>query len=902
MHNLKCCAALLIAVLLLPCAGRAESYWTDPYDVVWTTPSKDAAGSMPLGNGEVGINLWVEENGDLNFYISRSDSFSEISRLLKVGQVRVAITPNPFVTGAKFEQRLHLHNGVCEITAGDVKLKVYVDSEQPVVHVAGQSASPISIRATSTNWRTEERTIPKSEEKSAWTMHGATFPLVESADQWFTDGEASGWFHKNENSAVASTLQTQSLTAIADSVHDPLLHRIFGGLLLGDGFVSVQGAAIQTPAPVKTFSFEVATQCGQQSDVETWKKAVHQTAMLSADSTAAIARTSDWWHEFWNRSYIITNGGTGIEVPANEHPLRIGFDSNNQNKFPGDLARTAVYHRALTAEEIAKLAATQHDQPSPIAADATPDFSGSFTLEAWIKPSQLSAGRIFDKMTAGGSDGFLFDTHPGDTLRLIIGGTTLTAPPKLLTAGQWHHAAASVDTVTGSLRIYLDGKLVAENATDGVSPITRGYTLQRYVQACEGRGNYPIKFNGGIFTVEPKLMGQPFNADYRAWGDCFWWQNTRHMYYPMLASGDFEMMDPLFKMYESVRPMCEARAELYHHCKGCYFPETMTIWGTYSNGDYGWDRKGHQPQDVLCPYWQYAWNQGPELVGLLLDRWDYTDDPAFLKQYVLPMASSVLDYFDTRFKKDDAGRIVLDPDQSIETYWHGVVNDMPTTAGLNDITARLCALPDNLLSDQQRTFFRHMKAACPEIPVQEKTIEGKRVRELAPAQKYTDKTSNCENPELYAVWPFRLYGVGKPDLEVAIAAYEHRKFKLPVGWGYDGNCAALLGMADESASILSKKCANSHPGYRWPATWGPNFDWLPDQNHGGNLLETTQLMLLQCDGEKIHLLPAWPEKWDVSFKLHATGNTVVECIYRAGKIEKLEVTPASRKKDLVLPG
>ena len=52
---------------------------------------------------------------------------------------------------------------------------------------------------------------------------------------------------------------------------------------------------------------------------------------------------------------------------------------------------------------------------------------------------------------------------------------------------------------------------------------------------------------------------------------------------------------------------------------------------------------------------------------------------------------------------------------------------------------------------------------------------------------------------------------------------------------------------------------NSHPAYRWPATWGPNFDWLPDQNHGGNLLETTQLMLLQSVGDKILLLPAWPK-------------------------------------------
>ena len=162
------------------------------------------------------------------------------------------------------------------------------------------------------------------------------------------------------------------------------------------------------------------------------------------------------------------------------------------------------------------------------------------------------------------------------------------------------------------------------------------------------------------------------------------------------------------------------------------------------------------------------------------------------------------------------------------------------------------------------------------------------------AQKYNPDRTNCENPELYAIWPFRLYGVGKPGLDEARAAYETRVNHLDVGWGYDGNCAALLGMTDEAARILTVKAANSNPAYRWPATWGPNFDWLPDQDHGGNLLLTTQLMLLQSDGNKIRLLPAWPKDWDVSFKLRAPHNTTVECVYRKGKIESLKVNPGGQ--------
>jgi len=32
----------------------------DAYNVVWTTPSEDHNGSMPIGNGDLGMNAWVE--------------------------------------------------------------------------------------------------------------------------------------------------------------------------------------------------------------------------------------------------------------------------------------------------------------------------------------------------------------------------------------------------------------------------------------------------------------------------------------------------------------------------------------------------------------------------------------------------------------------------------------------------------------------------------------------------------------------------------------------------------------------------------------------------------------------------------------------------------------------------
>ncbi len=61
-----------------------------------------------------------------------------------------------------------------------------------------------------------------------------------------------------------------------------------------------------------------------------------------------------------------------------------------------------------------------------------------------------------------------------------------------------------------------------------------------------------------------------------------------------------------------------------------------------------------------------------------------------------------------------------------------------------------------------------------------------------------------------------------------------------------------------------------------------------------------QTMILQADGGRIHLLPAWPDKWDLDFRLHAPRNTTVEGRVRGGKLIKLDVTPKSRERDVII--
>ncbi len=169
---------------------------------------------------------------------------------------------------------------------------------------------------------------------------------------------------------------------------------------------------------------------------------------------------------------------------------------------------------------------------------------------------------------------------------------------------------------------------------------------------------------------------------------------------------------------------------------------------------------------------------------------------------------------------------------------------------------------------------------------------------ILPAEKY-DKTSNSENPELYVAFPYHLYGVGKPNLQLAQNTYAARRSPQNTCWGQDGTQAAVLGLVSEAQKAAISEFTNyGEQRFQW--FWKAAHDWIPDLDNGGDGMITLQEMLMQCDGNRIQLLPAWPKDWTADFKLHAPFQTTVEGYVEKGKITNLKVTPAFRAKDVVI--
>jgi len=319
------------------------------------------------------------------------------------------------------------------------------------------------------------------------------------------------------------------------------------------------------------------------------------------------------------------------------------------------------------------------------------------------------------------------------------------------------------------------------------------------------------------------------------------------------------------------------------------------FWGAVFSETYGWTPFEQRKDKLQESGWhKWEWVGGLELCWMMLDYYDHTLDREFLHRTALPFCHEILTFFDEHYPTNAQGQLVIYPSQALETWWN-CTNATPELAGCIAVSDRLLALPAELASTSDRTLWQRLRAKLPPIPLRE--IDGHKA--LAPAEFFAHK-SNIENPELYPVFPFRLFAFNRPHADWAITALEHRWDRGNSGWRQDNIFMAYLGLTNEARNAIVARARSHDRRERFPAFWGPNYDWTPDQDHGGVLMKSFQSMLLQTDGRKIFLFPAWPKGWNVEFKLHAPQQTVVEGVYRDGKIASLRLTPKPRRQDVVI--
>jgi hypothetical protein len=735
------------------------------YNQVWETQSANSSESMPLGGGDIGANVWVEK-GDLYFYISRSGTFDENNQFLKLGRIKVHLTPNPFKDNQGFRQELILKEGCITIAQNGTQIKLWVDVFQPIIHLDLVSKLPLTMKASYETWRHVNR-ILKGKENNANSYKWAPQPEVVTFKDsvGFVQNGVQFYHFNREQTVFDVTVQQQKMESVKNQMLNPLQGLVFGGFMYGSQMkrattylskyqdTDCKGYSLVSVKPMKRQSLTVTLHTDQSVGINQWKLTLaHQVKEGIRNAKESEKKTSLWWNKFWDRSFILTQ----------------------------------------------------------------------------------KAG---------------------------------------------------------------------EKSKDSVYQMGQNYQLFRYMLGCNAYGKYPTKFNGGLFTFDPVFTNATMNftPDFRNWGGgTMTAQNQRLVYFPLLKSGDFDLMKSQLDYYLSLQKNAELRSEIYWKHKGACFTEQMENFGLPNPAEYAWKRPDNFDPGVEYNAWlEYEWDTVLEFCQMMLLQKEYTKEA--ITKYK-PFILSCLRFFDEHYQYlaknrgikglDANGNLILYPGSAAETY-KMANNATSTIAALRVVTEGLLKnTEDTEDKDYLLSFYKR-------IPPLNYTVVNSH-KMLAPAKSW-ERINNVEVPQLYPVYPWGIFAIGKPDLDIALNTWKYDsdaiKFRSHLGWKQDNIFSARLGLTQEAARYNQLKMANS--GRRFPAFWGPGFDWTPDHNWGGAGMIGMQEMLLQETDGKLYLFPAWPKEWDVHFKLHATQNTTIEGVLQNGEFKMIKIFPIEREKDII---
>jgi len=766
-------STLLALCLLLVTAVFAQTNG-DPsrYNVVWTTPSDDSFGSMPLGNGDVGLNVWVEKNGDLLLYISKVDAFDAGHLLPKLGRIRIKTEAGLSVE--KFKQTLSLIDASILVEVNDANFRIWVDANQPVIRVEGKSKTPRIVHISMESLR-------------PLTNASEVLPESGTVAVNFNDQENRlAWCYRNQSSRWAENFKSQNTPETVAKTKDPILHRTSGCLLQAKDFVRENPTTLKSKSKFNSFDCSITVNSIQSESVQAWLTEISKPVQSDWKTHCA------YWKSFWNRSYIhILSGGEG--------------------KFNLDQCRYTQFAQGSKA----------------------------------------------------------YEGHKEIDVR------------------------------------------------QNINQINQRYALERFCEAAASRGAVPPPYNGSIFTMDMpagvlgfnKPKDKPVSPDGRDWAILsFMWQNTRHPYWSMATRGDYDAIKPGMQFVRDGLDICR------DHCKKIFGHE-----GAFIMEASWWHNVGVFNWTGVPAHLRYHQLATIELPAIMCEYYEHTHDRKFLDEVLLPCADEFLKFYEVHFpKRDAAGIMQMEGVGCAETY-QGVTNPCTEMGCMKYMLTKLVSFD---IDDARKEHWNKLLKAMPGVPL--RTIRGLDL--LAVGEKYDPGRVNCESPELYSIYPFRQVWLGQPKLlanarqsfhvrTISIDGTNDDQGTETGGWQSSPVQAAYLGLPREAARLASINFNDqfihwndnidlnapypNRPRARFPAFWECKMDGTPDNDHGANSVNTLQSMLLQSDGTQIFLLPAWPENWDVSFKLCAANNTTIECEYRDGKVQSLKVSPESRRNDIL---
>jgi hypothetical protein len=322
---------LIFAFAATAAAAPLPGSYFEHYNVAWTTPSQDSSESMPLGGGDLGANVWVE-NGDLLVYAQESAAFDKNGECLKLGRFRVHLDPNPFGPGGAFRQELKVREGSIYVTgetadAGEVSIRLWIEVGQPLLHIDVAAAKPVSLTASYESWRHRDIDLPpeqrpaKGRRSSIFDFDGYQVNVVKKGDTIEPRESGITWYNDvgTDFNAFDLSLQTEGLTALKPQLWDPLIHRVSGGAMRGDNLAyagTADGVYLGTPyrgwryrsrAPARAHHLDIWSLVEQPIAPAEWKAKLEARTAAPLGRETAWRENLAWWADYWDRAYIMIN-------------------------------------------------------------------------------------------------------------------------------------------------------------------------------------------------------------------------------------------------------------------------------------------------------------------------------------------------------------------------------------------------------------------------------------------------------------------------------------------------------------------------------------------------------------------------------------------------------------------
>ncbi len=779
------------------------------YNVSFDTLGVNARDSMPLGNGDVSLNVWTYPDGDVGLLIGKLDAYAENGKLTgssgffslrKIGRVRLSFDPPVFKQAAVnhgFRQQLVLGEAAIYLRSPHGELKIWVDKNRSVIHAEWSGQQDVGIIAKDDSWRTSD--VPKT--------HIADIVFPNQGDQviWcYHDPRTSvGYRNRHEQGVVEGGLPGAELLPKYTTV-------TFGALMRGEPFKHVDDLTLRSgPAKRARLDINVLRYSKQnQATPEHWlpliKSMADQQDKVNYDD--AWHEHLRWWRDFWDRSQIVVTRGEKCEQ------VTAGY----------------LHNRFLNAAQ-----------------------AGALT-ELWRIP--------------------------------FNGGTF------------------NVDFLDVEL-----GKPVNRAKT----PEQKATVLRQNWTGVNPQDPDAAKFN-------PELCAKT-TPDYRLWGVSDRSQNTRHVYWPMLMGGDYDIARPWYEWPAIASEDWEKQVKTFTGKADCISLAGISAWEGLGKTQFikrgGQYLKRIVPEGIGQDTGARRWTIDicDEYLPYMLDYYELTQDNDFLQRALLPYSQKKFKFIDQWFPRDTAGKLILWPCDQSEVYVRypadGLVpaNPVSGVALLRTQLPRLLALKGKSgVTAEMIELWQKVLDEAPSYPIGTRR-NGK--PGLLPHEAGWDqeeqKTQGADRATLYAIWPFRAFmfpqsGTAPADYELAVNTLALGDRPSMHAWFYGDYCAAILGLARRVKQGVVTRAGGKDKNFRFPYFWYANPDYAPCPEFGGIMQSTLQYMLWNWKGDTIYLCPAWPKDWDCNFKFRGPQNTIVQGRISGGNVTIEHVIPESRRKNIVV--